>query len=715
MAIQHSAVATLTNLRFVDNIPTKTTMLTGATDRIRILTNEGLVYKQYTLAAGDDAATYLASPPLGQYNIRMNIGFGSNPGIPVNNTSTEIASATGTMKNTNRPTLWGASLLFVTAYRVKVTGVVGDSITLNPAQFIYRNGGLDTILKGTSYKILISSPLTLCTNSIGLNIAAESGGTFGTGTSPNRGTDLTVPITGYSFVNNVTAYNAVGDGTYALVKNISPRNSTNKNANFARACGTLAFNDPLNCTNRMHSGHWYIDGDHTGTNNAAGNAPPAKTTSGGYMLEVNADYVASQVYSQTLTNLCPNTYYEFSAWLRNICPTCGADSTGAQFAGTVTAPSSGYPGVKPNLTFALNGLDYYNTGEMDTVGWIKKGFVFKTGTSQTSASFSIRNSSQGGGGNDWVMDDIAVATCLPTMSYSPTINPNVCKGNSITIADTITSFFKNYTTYKWQRSTNGGTTWTDITGVTTLPDTNYYITSFTIPPANTTMADSGNLYRVVVATTAANLTDPNCNISDGTTIKLSVNNCGIPLKTDLLSFNGKLVVDKGNLSWTTSKEDEPVTFTVERSSDGITFAPIGSVRSHNNYTAPVNSYSFIDPVPVTGKIYYRLAITDQSGGLKYSRIINMLRQGGENLGLTNIINPFNYSIEFDITAQSDSKVEVELIDMFGKIVLKNDYTVHTGINALSLPNTESLPAGTYIFRAKNNETLINRKVLKKGF
>jgi hypothetical protein len=37
------------------------------------------------------------------------------------------------------------------------------------------------------------------------------------------GTDLTTPIAGYDFVNDVNAYNGVGDGRYALVNNISPR------------------------------------------------------------------------------------------------------------------------------------------------------------------------------------------------------------------------------------------------------------------------------------------------------------------------------------------------------------------------------------------------------------------------------------------------------------------------------------------------------------
>ena len=82
----------------------------------------------------------------------------------------------------------------------------------------------------------------------------------------------------------------------------------------------------------MYGGYWDVDGDHTGTNNAIGNVPPGSATPSGYMLEVNADYVASEVSRQTVTNLCPNTYYEFSAWVRNICNTCGIDSAGPQFA-----------------------------------------------------------------------------------------------------------------------------------------------------------------------------------------------------------------------------------------------------------------------------------------------------------------------------------------------------------------------------------------------
>lgn len=720
MTINHTS-GTVVNPRYVDNIPTNTVKATGADAPIRVITNEGLVYKSFTPNAGDDAATYIASPAPGQFNIRINLGFGgTNPGIPVNNTATEIASATGSMvAGSDRPR-GGGGLLFATAYRVVVTGNIGDTITLNPGQFIYRQSaaGPDITLTATPFKILINDSLSLCANSIGVNIASEFGGTFGSGTTLNRSSDLVFPISNYSFVSEVNAVNGVGDGRYAIVKNISPRSGTVRDARRRNTCNVpaaLAEDDEYNCNRRMFNGFWFIDGDHTNTNNAIGNNPPAVNANSGYMLMVNADYVASEVYRQSITNLCPNTYYEFSAWVRNICPTCGIDSTNAQFTGSVTAPASGYPGVYPNLSFSLNDVDYYSTGQIDTVGWLKKGFVFRTGPAQTSAVFSIRNNSQGGGGNDWVLDDIAVATCLPTMSYSPTINPTVCQNNPIIIADTISSYFRNYTTYKWQRSTNGGASWFDITSVTTLPDTNYYVTSYTVPPANTNVSDSGDLYRVVVATTASNLTDPNCNISDGITITLSVNDCGIPLKTDLLSFNGKLVSSNGHLSWTTSKEDGPLTFTIERSNDGNSFSYAGSVNSYNNYSAVTNSYTYIDPVPVTGKVYYRLLITDQSGSKKYSRTIQLNKQNTDNIGLVSVINPFRYSLEFDISAQSDTRIEAELLDMFGRPVRKASYLIKAGTNALSLPNTETLPDGTYIFRVKNNDVLFIRKVMKKSF
>ncbi|HTD93358.1 MAG TPA: T9SS type A sorting domain-containing protein [Chitinophagaceae bacterium] len=723
---------TIYKLRYVDNVPTKTTMETGATDRIRVLTNEGIVLQQHTLANDLDAATYIASPTGLDYQIRMNLGFGAtatpSPAVtkPANNTSAEFTSATGQLTAGNWPNVFG-STLFATAFRVKVSGVVGDTIVIAPGKFIYRTsaGGTDIELTSTPYKILITTPMSLCANSTGVNMSQEFGGTFGTGTTLNRGSDLAFPIPGYAFTN-VSGTQALGDGQYAIVKNLSPRSGINRDAERSPTTTTALPNQDAS-DYRMHGGHWDIDGDHTGTNNAIGNVPTDVGVNAGYMLMVNADYVASETYRQTLSGLCPNTYYEFSAWFRNICPTCGNDyQTGANY-------SPRQPGVKPNLTFALDGLDRYNTGEIPynylpggpanytSGGWVKKGFVFVTGPLQNTATFSIRNNSQGGGGNDWAMDDITISTCLPNMEYTPTISPLVCEGSTFKLTDTIRSFFSNYVNYIWQRSTTGpGGPWSDVTAPATavtgppVAGVYKYWTNYNIPPAETTVANDGDIYRLIVATTTGNLGDALCQVTDGITqITIDVISCGPVLKTDLISFNAKVVSSHGSLSWTTTREEEAVSFKVEKSFDGINFNTIGTVSGYDNNGA-LNNYSFIDPAEITGKVYYRIAIVANSQSKKYSRTVELHTEASTSFTLNTVINPFSSAVEFEVTAPVDGIIEAQVSDIFGKVVKKATFRVSSGVNALKITDASALAAGTYILVIKHNDQIITKKILKNN-
>lgn len=724
MTINH-ITGTMSRLRFVDNLPSHTTMAASAPhNTIRIITNEGLTYKSYTQAAGDDPATYLAAPPPGQFQVRANLGFGgTNPGIPVNNTATESASATGTMNAAADRPRGGGGLLFAVAYRVVVTGVTGDTINLNAPQFIYYNGSADVTLTGIPFRIVISDNLSLCTNSIGINYASEFGGTFGTGTTLTRSTDLTIPISGYTFINDVNAYNGVGDGRYSIVKNISPRSGTQTQARRRPNCAVptpLASADPYSCDNRMFGGFWYIDGDHTGTNNAAGNPPPDAATPGGYMLMVNADYVASEVYRQTITNLCPNTYYEFSAWVRNICPTCGIDSTGAQFTGSATAPANGYPGVYPNLSFALNDVDYYSTGEVDTVGWVKKGFLFLTGPTQTSATFSIRNNSQGGGGNDWVLDDVSVATCLPNMTYSPTVTPNVCEGDMIIIRDTVRSFFNTYTEYKWQRSTDGGATWTDIPGTTATASPFWngsayeFVTSYSIPPAWTTPANDGDMYRVVVASTVANLASSTCNFSDPVSITLNVlTDCNPVLGIRFLSVSGEYRPEQSLIRWVTSRENESVVYEVERSDDGIHFSPVATVAGQGS-GAEQNTYSWPDPRPISGTAWYRIALRTPGAPLRYSSIIQLQATRIQEFRFGLVPNPVAGEFSLEVLSATAGMARAELMDLNGRVLHRQSVWLNSGTNMIYPGSLAHRPAGIYMVRLVKGNSQIVTKVLKSG-
>ena len=108
--------------RYVDNVPANTAF---AVDSLRLITNEGLLYKRWTLGPGDDPGTYLATPPAGEYNVKINLG--KNATSPTNNSSSVSGLGTvvtgGATKDKPRA---GGNVLITTSFRVKVTGAIGE-------------------------------------------------------------------------------------------------------------------------------------------------------------------------------------------------------------------------------------------------------------------------------------------------------------------------------------------------------------------------------------------------------------------------------------------------------------------------------------------------------------------------------------------------------------------------------------------------------------
>jgi hypothetical protein len=699
----------LYSVRYYDSVPLKTSMATSTTDSLRLITNEGLTFRKYTLAGNDDAGTYTANPAAGQYQIRINIG--STPSLPLAATPGLLTDLTGSSNitiGTYKPLIFGGTLL-TTSFRVVVTGNPGDTITLGSGKLVYKktNGGSDTTITATPYQILISGATssTLCGNALSNNLAGEKTGTFDSGTVLNRSYALSFPIPNYQYVQTSPTI-AVGDGTYAIVNNSSPLSSTAVNSRYAPNC-TTAPAVPLidSCRNRMFGGFWDIIGDHTGTNNSTGNPPVAAGTKGGYMLEVNADVVTSQAYDQTITGLCPSTYYEFSAWVRNLCKNCGIDSNSTQKYN---------PGVLPTLSFAINSLDYYSSGTLDTVGWQQKGFVFQTGASQTSATISIRNNASGGGGNDWVLDDIALGTCGPTsaLNYTPYLL-GCSSGVLASLSDTVKySYNPNYSYFMWQKSTDGGTTWTNTSTTGSMTPTYsggkyQFVTNY--PPFMAYGADSGTLFRIVVASSNANLSSTSCSFTDGNSILLKIINCGVVLKTDILSFKGQLSADnKTLLTWVASSETNLSHYEIERSDDGKNFEKIGETIATN--LSQTNSYDFNDPESVNGIIYYRLKIVDNAGLYKYSNLIVVSRF--LNFEVRSLQNPFTSIVSADVIMPAEGNVNLYLYDSYGRVLQTKTQQMYRGLNNVMMGDLENLTNGIYTLSVEYNHQAIQKKLIK---
>ena len=685
---------------------------------LALQTNEGKIYKSFTDALDADAGYHYTSGL--DTVIRINIGQGAT------------ATARGKLLNTSKPSVFGGTCIIMATYRVVVYKAYNTMINVGGGCMTYKDPaiGVSGNLSFVNRNAVVYSSPGLCPNAVSVTnaIGGDYNGTFGvplTGAplARNRGTSSNVP----SYVYQTFAPGqGPQDYYYGITNNTSATFTT--------------INTWLKPDTKRVFSVWDITGDHTGAaNTAKGNAPcdttlPMSASNPcGYMLVINSAYKTDTSFQYSVTNLCPNTYYEVSAWIKNICSKCSCDSNGvgAQGAGYVPFAPGDSSGVQPNLAFDIDGVDYFTTGNIVNTGvssnqqgsdstntWVKRGFTYLTGLAQTSLTLSIRNNAPGGGGNDWALDDISLATCLPNMKYSPSLNPTVCDSNSITINDTVQSYFNNYNYYKWQRSTDGGTTWSDVTGPLgpTAPVWNgtawEYITSYTIPPANTRPANNGDKYRVVTATTSTNLLNTDCQATDGVSIiSLNVINCGIPLAVQLLALNGKVDNDHANLKWTTTGETDQVTYSIERSNDGNAFFTAGSITGRYNYATAVNNYSFIDPLTISEKAWYRILSSDHSGAKKYSNVIK-LTNSEDSFNVVNVINPFSGKLVFDISSPENTKVEVLLTDLSGRTVRKNSYVVYSGITSLSLDNTYSLSPGIYILQVMKNDMVIKIKVLK---
>ncbi|HET9825954.1 MAG TPA: T9SS type A sorting domain-containing protein [Chitinophagaceae bacterium] len=697
---------------------------------IALRTNEGKVYRRdspvkspFTDAFDSDAGYYYTSGS--DTVVRINFGVGAS------------GAARGRLANTDRPSVFNSTCIIMATYRVVVYASYGSTINLGGGAITMRdvNTGIANNLSFSTRNAVVYSSPGLCPNAVSATnaIGGDFNGTFGTpaGSPPyarNRGTSPNV--IGYTYNTFSSAANAPQDYYYGIANNTS--------GNFTTS--TTWAKPDISPSHRIFN-VWDITGDHTSATNTAKGNPPCDTTKPissanpcGYMLVINSAYKTDTAFQYTVTNLCPNTYYEISGWVKNICYKCSCDSNGvgASGAGYIPFAPNDSSGVQPNLAFDINGTDYYTTGNIAYAGiypttqagsdstniWVKRGFTYLTGGTQSSLTLTIRNNAPGGGGNDWALDDIALATCLPNMQYSPSLSPATCQNNpSLVINDTVRSYFNNYSNYKWQKSTDGGTTWTDVTSAaSTTPTWNgsayQYVTSYNIPQGSTTMADSGTKYRVVVATTSSNLSNSSCLFTDGVSIiTLTVNSCVPILDVNLLSFNGKITNHNADLFWRTSKEFEAVSFTIEKSLDGVHFSPIASLNGHGN-GAQNNYYNYTDPASISGTVFYRIGMMNSSGKIKYSQIIS-LRDESINFSLVNVINPFTNEVNFEIAVPENATIEAVLTSLSGKPLRRESFVAYEGVNSLTMPGLELLPAGMYVLQVNYKEKIINRKLVKR--
>ena len=168
----------------------------------------------------------------------------------------------------------------------------------------------------------------------------------------------------------------------------------------------------------------------------------------------------------------------------------------------------------------------------------------------------------------------------------------------------------------------------------------------------------------------------------------------IILPVELLSFEGSTDNRSNFLRWETRVEQGTSHFNVQRSKDGVSFNSIGTVAAQGG--TQNSKYTFDDLAPLNGENFYRLEIADADGKSTLSNTV-MLNLSTEASGYTFYPNPSTEVIHYQFTADSKETLEIEVFDMYGKLLASTEFVSEIGLTKIPV-NLRDYPIGSYLIR-----------------
>jgi hypothetical protein len=206
-----------------------------------------------------------------------------------------------------------------------------------------------------------------------------------------------------------------------------------------------------------------------------------------------------------------------------------------------------------------------------------------------------------------------------------------------------------------------------------------------------------NLMNTGIATTATN----NSLLS---TAVLDSYGSGVALPVKFGAFTAVDIDDEYvDLRWTTLTEQLNDHFDVQRSSDGVHFEQIGTVRGAGSTDIPQN-YSMQDYHPIQGINYYRLKQIDLNNGYSYSPVIHV--RFGKISGPLLFPNPAH--TYFTVESGKEPVKEISVLNVSGSELVHMINAA--GWNSVNV-STDRIPAGVYLVRIKTDAQIYQQKII----
>ena len=184
--------------------------------------------------------------------------------------------------------------------------------------------------------------------------------------------------------------------------------------------------------------------------------------------------------------------------------------------------------------------------------------------------------------------------------------------------------------------------------------------------------------------------------------------CNI-LPIRLVSFDATLQNKSVMVRWKSADEVNTDHYTVEKSSDAITFSPLQTLLAKGASTL-IQTYGLIDMHPLPGTSYYRLKEYDKDGRVTYSNTVSVTF--ASNGSITIHPNPVKNNITVLIQSPFNSQAIFQITDITGRVLSTQSTKVIEGTNSVLLP-AAFLPKGVYVLKIIQNDQVQSLKFLKR--
>lgn len=167
------------------------------------------------------------------------------------------------------------------------------------------------------------------------------------------------------------------------------------------------------------------------------------------------------------------------------------------------------------------------------------------------------------------------------------------------------------------------------------------------------------------------------------------------LPIDLISFKADKKNNTTDLKWQTENQDNFSHFELERSANGTDeFSTIARIEATKATTGNYN-HTDANAARLSQKAYYRLKMVDMDGQFKYSAVVVVTFDNAASIMVTpNLLNA-GEMISVNIAGNNQSKYEVKLFDMSGKMISQQT------TNSRMQIATAGLRKGMYIVSVNN--------------